>query len=60
MVRMFKRGGGMEGWSRQTRHDLLELRPREDSAFDFTGVVPPGVPIGTDTTGQGAEGPYCV
>jgi Rieske Fe-S protein len=40
---------------------LLRVVPRVDGKFDlFVHEETPGAAIGTDTTGQGVEGPHCV
>lgn len=40
-------------------HFPLEFTPASDVVID-TGLVVQGMPIGTNTTGQEAEGPHCV
>ena len=50
-----------EGRARAARHGPLpdHGRPRRQRPVD-TGTVVPGPPIGTNTTGQEAEGPHCI
>ena len=40
-------------------HFAVTVSPSGDVIVD-TSIVVPGVPLGTNTTGQEAEGPHCI
>jgi len=40
-------------------HFAVTVSPTGDVVVD-TSIVVPGVPLGTNTTGQEAEGPHCI
>ena len=49
-----------EGWPGPAGLDRFPITCRGGTISVDTGTVIPGPPIGTNTTGQEAEGPHCV
>jgi cytochrome b6-f complex iron-sulfur subunit len=56
----YNRVGEKQGGPAPRGLDHFVLSISGSSVSIDTGVVVLGVPVGTDTTGQGAEGPPCV